>query len=115
MPKVGVVNRLRMRIMQNLVEFPPHLIALHPPLMMAKLHQLSHIKQNMQVHLTEAFIASSSPEIEKFGAFSVLTASFSFCFKTSQRGDSYVNTMRTSKMIKTPIAMSAICQYVKPT
>ena len=32
MPKVGVVNRLRMRIVQNLVEFPPPLIALHPPL-----------------------------------------------------------------------------------
>ena len=32
MPKVGVVNRLHMRIVQNLVEFPPPLIALHPPL-----------------------------------------------------------------------------------
>ena len=32
MPEVGVVNRLRMRIVQNLVEFPPPLIALHPPL-----------------------------------------------------------------------------------
>ena len=32
MLKVGVVNRLRMRIVQNLVEFPPPLIALHPPL-----------------------------------------------------------------------------------
>ena len=32
MPKVGVVNRLRMRIVQNLVEFPPPLIALHPHL-----------------------------------------------------------------------------------
>ena len=31
-PKVGVVNRLRMRIVHNLVEFPPPLIALHPPL-----------------------------------------------------------------------------------
>ena len=30
--KWGVVNRLRMRIVQNLVEFPPPLIALHPPL-----------------------------------------------------------------------------------
>ena len=30
-PKVGVVNRLRMRIVHNLVEFPPPLIALHPP------------------------------------------------------------------------------------
>ena len=27
MPKVGVVNRLRMRIVQNLVEFPPLLKA----------------------------------------------------------------------------------------
>ena len=34
MPKVGVVNRLRMRNVQNLVEFPPPLIALHPPLML---------------------------------------------------------------------------------
>ena len=32
MPKVGVVNRLRMRIVQNIVEFPPLLRALHPPL-----------------------------------------------------------------------------------
>ena len=32
MPEVGVVNRLRMRVVQNLVEFPPPLIALHPPL-----------------------------------------------------------------------------------
>ena len=32
MPKVGVVNRLRMRFVHNLVEFPPPLIALHPPL-----------------------------------------------------------------------------------
>ena len=32
MPKVGVANRSRMRIVQNLVEFPPPLIALHPPL-----------------------------------------------------------------------------------
>ena len=30
MPKVGVVNRLRMRIVQNLIEFPPPLLALHP-------------------------------------------------------------------------------------
>ncbi len=37
MPKVGVVNRLRMRIVQNLVEFPPPLIALHPPLMYVSL------------------------------------------------------------------------------
>ena len=32
MPKVGVINRLRMHIAQNLVEFPLPLIALHPPL-----------------------------------------------------------------------------------
>ena len=32
MPKVGVVNRLCMRIVHNLVKFPPLLIALYPPL-----------------------------------------------------------------------------------
>ena len=32
MPEVGVVNHLRMRIVHNLVEFPPPLIALYPPL-----------------------------------------------------------------------------------
>ena len=32
MPKVGVVNRLRMRIVHSPVEFPTPSIALHPPL-----------------------------------------------------------------------------------
>ena len=36
MPKVGVVNRLRMRIVHNLVKFPPPSVALYLPL---KTHQ----------------------------------------------------------------------------
>ena len=34
MPKVGVVTCLRMRIVHNLVKFPPPLIALYPSLLM---------------------------------------------------------------------------------
>ena len=33
MPKVGVVNRLHMCIVHNLIKFPPPLIALYPPLL----------------------------------------------------------------------------------
>ena len=32
MPKVGVANRLRMRIMHNFVKFPPPSIVPYPPL-----------------------------------------------------------------------------------
>ena len=32
MPKVGVVNHLHMRIVHDLVKFPPPLIFLYPPL-----------------------------------------------------------------------------------
>ena len=44
MPKVGVVSRLRMRFVHNLIEFPPPLVALHSSLMGVALPiQQSHI------------------------------------------------------------------------
>ena len=42
---MGVVNRLRMRIVQNLVEFPPPLIALHPPLVTVNYHMALHMPE----------------------------------------------------------------------
>ena len=41
MPEVGVVNCLRMRIVHSLVKFPPHLIALYPPLHTASISYTS--------------------------------------------------------------------------